>query len=84
MKRSVLIAVVTCLVLGVSRRADAGGPVWPPPPDEARVEYVSAIECSKLRPRSGWLKRLVRFVGGSTPEETLRLPFDVVVDGESL
>ena len=45
---------------------------------------MSAIDCRELRPQTGWLKRFVRFVAGSTRDETLGLPFDVVVSGESL
>jgi len=57
-------------------------PVWPPPPDQARVEFVREIRCEDLGLESGFFGKIGRFLGGSDPDENLYLPFDILpVDG---
>jgi DNA-binding beta-propeller fold protein YncE len=58
--------------------------LWPPPPDEARLEYVGAIDCEDLKPAGGFLNRLGRWIGGRAESDILSLPFDVVVVNQSL
>ncbi|MEN8008393.1 MAG: SMP-30/gluconolactonase/LRE family protein [Candidatus Krumholzibacteriota bacterium] len=59
-------------------------PVWPPPPDQARVEYVTEIRCGDLDQESGLLGKIGRFLGGDDPDDRLGLPFDVLPVGEIL
>ena len=57
-------------------------PVWPPPPDQARVEFVNEIRCEDLDPETGFFGKIGRFLGGDDPDEKLGLPFGVLpVDG---
>ena len=57
-------------------------PVWPPPPDRARVEFVREIRCEDLDPETGFFGKIGRFLGGDDPDEKLGLPFEVMpVDG---
>jgi DNA-binding beta-propeller fold protein YncE len=58
--------------------------VWPPPPDPPRVEYLGEIDFGALKPASNWLGRLVRLIGGDSPEDQLSLPFDVVASDGNL
>ena len=67
------------LILIAAPAAGDSGPVWPPPPDEPRVRYVDSIDCGSLSLRTGWLKRIVRVVGGGSDAEEPSLPFDVAV-----
>jgi hypothetical protein len=60
-------------------------PVWPPPPDQARVEFVREIRCEDLGQESGFFGKIGRILGGSDPDENLHLPFDVLpVDGHTV
>jgi hypothetical protein len=79
-----VITAFVFLLAGSTVAVGDGGPLWPPPPDEPRVQYVSTIDCSSLRPQTGFMKRLVRFIGGAAEDETLGLPFDVLVGEEKL
>ena len=56
----------------------SANPVWPPPPDQARVEFVSEIRCEDLDPEAGFFGKIGRFLGGADPDEKLGLPFDVL------
>lgn len=59
-------------------------PVWPPPPDQARVEFVSEIRCEDLSPETGFFGKIGRFLGGDDPDDKLGLPFDVLPVGGML
>jgi len=58
--------------------------VWPAPPDKPRVEFINEILVPELEPQSGIFGKIIRFVGGKSEDETLSLPFDLVVSGDSL
>jgi len=56
--------------------------VWPPAPDEAKIEYVGEIDCTNLSSKSGLFGKLKELIGGRSAEDMLSLPFDVLaVDG---
>ena len=83
MKRGMLPAVLALLAfLAAAARAD--GPVWPPAPDAARVEYVGELALRELAPRRSFLGKVLRTLGGRAEGESLSLPFDVLVCGETL
>ncbi len=80
-------SILVGIFLVLSGSPDAGGasvPVWPPPPDAPRVEFLSEIDFDSLERQSGWWSRLARLIGGSDPDDTLGLPFDVLARGETL
>lgn len=60
------------------------GPVWPPAPDTARVAYLDELRCDQLNPKSGLLGKLGRLFAGKSEQESLSLPFDIVVRDGSL
>ncbi len=52
--------------------------VWPAPPDQARIEFISEIRCDDLKPKSGFFGKMLRLLGGSDKSDKLSLPFDLV------
>ena len=84
--RSILASLILVLTLAWSlgqARADVG-PVWPPPPAEARVVWVGELDCASLEKHRGFLGRVARIVGGGSEGEKVGLPFDLLVDGETV
>jgi DNA-binding beta-propeller fold protein YncE len=63
---------------------DGTAPTWPPPPDTARVEFVTEIRVADLKPKQGVFGKVLNLVGGSSDEDKLQLPFDVVVFRDKL
>jgi DNA-binding beta-propeller fold protein YncE len=59
--------------------SDTGSYVWPAPPDEARIEYVGMIDCSKLSPQSGFFSKVKGLIAGRSDSDRIELPFDLVV-----
>jgi DNA-binding beta-propeller fold protein YncE len=59
-------------------------PVWPPPPDQPRVEFVNEISFADLGLERGLLGKIGSFLGGEDPNELLGLPFDVLPVGGML
>ena len=57
---------------------------WPAPPAEAIATLVDIIDVREAKPESGFWSRVGRWVGGSTEEERLSAPFDVVIDGDRI
>jgi DNA-binding beta-propeller fold protein YncE len=57
---------------------------WPALPAEAIATLVDIIDVREAQPESGFWSRVGRWVGGSTKEERLSAPFDVVVDGDRI
>lgn len=70
-------AALAGLVLLAAFSAGAG-PVWPPPPDPPRVEYVGEILSGELKPETSFLGRIGRFLGGGSDDEKLTLPFAIL------
>lgn len=57
-------------------------PVWPSPPDQARVEFMEVIRCEDLSPERGFFGKVGRFLGGDSQDEHIYRPFDIrPVDG---
>ncbi len=72
------LVFLTLLVAGRGGAAQ-DRPVWPPPPDAPRIEFVREIRCADLKPQRGWLGSIASLIGGSSEDENLQLPFDIVV-----
>jgi DNA-binding beta-propeller fold protein YncE len=83
MKRIQALFLLILLTFAVSAGVGAQ-PVWPPPPDVARVEYVREIRCADLKLGKSLLKSVLRLVSGPSDKGKLHFPFDVVVVGEKL
>ena len=77
-----MIAAVVCLLCAAAQSADR--PVWPQPPDTARIEFIGSIRCDELSPSGGFFKKLSRWISGSSAEDVLARPFDVASAGNSL
>ena len=58
--------------------------VWPPTPDQARIEALGEIRCDQLTPKTGFFGKLARMIGGRSQDEDLSLPFDVLAVGDQL
>ena len=78
MLRMCALIFLTLLVAGRGGAAE-DRPVWPPPPDASRIEFVREIQCADLKPQRGWLGSIAGLIGGSSEDENLQLPFDIVV-----
>lgn len=68
--------------LGVTAETAAPGPVWPPPPDEARVAYISSIgKPAEAGAKVGGFKRIANFITGAKKgNEPLVKPFAIALD----
>jgi DNA-binding beta-propeller fold protein YncE len=63
---------------GSSELQKETGPVWPPPPDEARVKYVRTYASDEEF--SSGLSDVMKALGGRGPTMHLSSPFDVCTD----
>ena len=79
---SAMTALVILCLLGLLAPSGASAedyrPVWPAPPDSARVEYAGELGLRDLKPERGFLGKLARSLGGKSQNDELGLPFDVV------
>lgn len=66
--------------------AEATGPnvCWPPPPLQARAEYAGEIRCGELDLETGFLGKVLGWIGGRDPAARLSHPFDVEIVGDTL
>jgi len=80
----ILALILTLLVPAVTYGGTEARPVWPSPPDTARVEFVREIRCADLKPQKGLFGAVARVLGGRTADETLSHPFDVITAGGKL
>ncbi len=78
--------LITLMLLCCTNLASASndGLVWPPAPDEAKLQYIGNIECSKLSIEAGFFGKIGRLFTGNDDNETLSLPFDIAVTDESI
>ena len=58
--------------------------VWPSPPDKAKLQYVGEINCLDLEIEAGFFGKIGRFFTGNDDNESLSLPFDIVVTSENI
>ncbi len=58
--------------------------VWPPSPDTARIAFLGEIRCDRLNPKTGFLGKLTRLIGGKSDDEQLSYPFDIAAGEKSL
>lgn len=73
------------LVVALSASAVAQGaaaPVWPAPPEPARIRYVNALTPRSVRPRPSALSRLVRVIAGGRPEAQMTQPYGIAVGAD--
>jgi DNA-binding beta-propeller fold protein YncE len=66
--------------------AEAPAPVWPPPPQQPRIRYLSSISSpADVGIRESWLKRAVDNLFGKGEEEIVMLrPYDIFVKSNKL
>lgn len=83
MRNYLIISFIVASFL-ISGSAKGEQLAWPPPPDQARLEYVGQIKCNELKSGSGLFGTLKRFVGGRSEKDQLSLPFDLVAQGSKL
>jgi hypothetical protein len=83
-RRAVLTTCLMLTTLLSVRSAFAADPVWPPAPATPRVEYVRQILLSDLNPQTSFLGRVGRFLGGGTSDESLSLPFNLMVTADRI
>ncbi|MBI5710054.1 MAG: hypothetical protein HZC42_07090 [Candidatus Eisenbacteria bacterium] len=78
-----LAALALIATPGVPGARDAAPehPVWPPPPDLARIEYVSALTGARDFATGLW-KRMSDFAGGSAARQTLAKPTGIALSGD--
>jgi len=80
---NIRIFALTLFVMILTNYVSAQKLFWPPPPDNARVEFVGEIICQDLAPGTGFFSKLKRFIAGSSDEDKLALPYDVIItDGK--
>lgn len=77
--KSSFAAIVVLLSLSPPTMSGTDRMVWPVAPDQPRVELLGEIRCEQLTPKTGFLGKLARIVGGRSEDEELSLPFDVLV-----
>ncbi len=58
--------------------------VWPSPPDEAKLQYIDEINCLELDIEAGFFGKIGRLFTGDADNESLSLPFDIVVTSEDI
>ena len=65
------VLVITLLLLSTLVGANTSQErlVWPPPPDEPRLEYIGEITCDDLKADADFLGRLKRFLGGKNADD---------------
>lgn len=51
---------------------------WPPPPDDAKIEYIDEIILKDLKVGSGFFSSLKRIITGSSEKDQPALPYDVL------
>jgi sugar lactone lactonase YvrE len=81
------LLVVCCFTAACAPRL-AGGlqgqevrPVWPPPPDTARVEYLQAFSIPEdLGIRHKWMMRVLRHIAYGKRHRAMARPYDVAVN----
>lgn len=79
-----LITISLALLFAGSTAAELPRPVWPPAPDQPRVEYLGEIQCRDLKRQTGFFGKIKRLIGGGLPDERLSYPFDVLLSGGAL
>lgn len=70
---------ILLIVLTMSVNSVGGTLVWPPHPDEPRIEYVGEILCKDLRAGSGFFSKITNFISGRDVDDLIKLPYDVIV-----
>ena len=70
---------IVLIALTIPINAIAGTMVWPPHPDEPRIEYVGEILCKDLHAGSGFFSKITSFISGRNQDDLIRLPYDVIV-----
>ncbi len=83
MTKASAIAILLMMVF-TAQSVPANNLVWPPPPDEGRIEYVGEIDCGDLSIKTGFFGKLGRLFGGKSASEEVSLPFDLVVSGSKM
>ncbi len=88
--RSAPFAAARALLVGLAIGAGAGpalaaapaaAPVWPPPPDRARIAFVESWSSPRDFSR-GLFKRLSNFASGSASSEAMVKPTGIAVSGD--
>jgi hypothetical protein len=81
--KSLLFILILVPVATYSGRAN-DRPQWPASPQTARVVFEREIRCDELNPSTGFFGKLGRLLGGSTEDDRISLPFDVVATNDRL
>ena len=81
-KLVIFILVLTGLSIATVGRTERL--VWPPAPDQARIEMLGEIRCDQLSSKSGFFGKLARMIGGRSQDDEISLPFDVLAVGDKL
>ncbi len=67
---------------GMIFQAQPDDPIWPAPPEKARIRYVGAISSGQdLKPAKSFLDNVGATLFGREPEEKMLSPFAVCSDG---
>jgi len=84
MSRSRVATVLFGLVALASPLAaqTASVPVWPAPPEAARIRYVRALNPQTLRKPPSLLSRVVHVIAGSEPEKFMTQPYGIAVGAD--
>jgi hypothetical protein len=81
MSKSFLLTLILIFSSNLDAQTDLS---WPPPPDQSRIMFVDAIDCSTLNRQSGLWSRIKKLIAGSEKIDKLSLPFDLVKIDNSL
>jgi len=79
--RLIYISIINFLTLAVisSMTLAEEKLYWPPPPDEAKIEYINEILINELKTGSGLFAKIKQFITGTSEEDKLSLPYDVLI-----
>lgn len=86
-----LLLAACCAIPGCSTRPSAGAhalqvrPVWPPPPDAPRVEYLREFSIPEdLGIRRKWMMRVLSRIAHGKRYRGMGRPYDVAVNGSGV
>ncbi len=80
------LCIIAGLIMFAGTTASPGEqrPVWPPAPDQPRVEFLQEIRCADLQLKSGFFGKIKKVLGGKADDMQIAYPFDILVQGNSL
>ena len=70
---------LAAFAIGAGQRAPQPRPVWPPPPDIARIRFVRSVDPLSARGRPSLFSRLARVIVGRSEDPAMQQPYGIAV-----